>query len=164
MHNLSGRKLRCSIIFQFYLRCINCKVNMPFKNLKWENSQDQFTCYIYVCWSFLFFMISKAANWYDMKSTSISNSFPLKISLPDLWPCVLCLRPSTEDSALLAVVSHKDSHDPVNTNPAADVEATAGTLVSLPEQLCHQRWVVSLAMMDDSDKFGHLIQPTQLLD
>ncbi|KAI4804880.1 hypothetical protein KUCAC02_026491, partial [Chaenocephalus aceratus] len=64
----------------------------------------------------------------------------------------------------LAVVFHKDTDDPVNTHPAADVGATAGTPVSLPKQLCHQRWAVSPAMMDDSDKFCHPRKPTQLLD
>ncbi|CAB1448166.1 unnamed protein product [Pleuronectes platessa] len=55
--------------------------------------------------------------------------------------------------AALAVVLHNATDDPVNSDPAADVRATVGTLVSLPKQLCHQRWVVTAPMMDDSDKF-----------
>eukprot|EP00064_Thunnus_orientalis_P010422 superscaffoldBa00001417_g10448 len=47
--------------------------------------------------------------------------------------------PSAADSTTLAVVFHKATNDPVNSNPAADVGAMAGTLVSLPKQLCHQR-------------------------
>lgn len=55
----------------------------------------------------------------------------------------------------MAVVLHKATDDPVNTIPAADVGAMAGMLVSLPKQLCHQRWVASLAMINDLDKFCH---------
>ncbi|KAK2825877.1 hypothetical protein Q5P01_020091 [Channa striata] len=61
------------------------------------------------------------------------------------------------DGAVLAVVFHKAADDPVTTSPAADVGAAAGMPVSLPKQLCHQRWVASLAVMDDSDKFCHLL-------
>ncbi|KAG8013494.1 hypothetical protein GBF38_021890, partial [Nibea albiflora] len=85
------------------------------------------------------------------------------ITSSPLTPCFVSLSPSAADSATLAVLFHKDTDDPVITNPAADVEATAGMLVSLPKQLCHQRWVVSPVMMDDSDKFCHPRQPTQLL-
>ncbi|KAF0044792.1 hypothetical protein F2P81_003950 [Scophthalmus maximus] len=74
------------------------------------------------------------------------------------------LSQSAADNTALAVVLYKATDDPVITNPAADVRATVGTLVSLPKQLCHQRWVVFPAMMDDSDKFCHPHQPTQLLD
>ncbi len=111
----------------------------------------------------LFFQISRAAGWYEINfnlkliSTQNITSSPLTL-------CFVSLSPSAADSAMLAVVFHKATDDPVNTNPAADVGATAGTLVSLPKQLCHQRWVVSPAMMDDSDKFCHPRQPTQLLD
>jgi len=59
---------------------------------------------------------------------------------------------------------HKTTDDPVNINPAADVGATTGTLVSLPKQLSHQRLEVSPAMMDDSDKLCHPLQPVQLKD
>ncbi|KAK2891472.1 hypothetical protein Q8A73_017137 [Channa argus] len=64
--------------------------------------------------------------------------------------------PAAGDGAVLAVVFHKATDDPVTTSPATDVGATAGMQVSLPKQLCHQRRVVSLAMIDDSDKFCHL--------
>lgn len=58
---------------------------------------------------------------------------------------------------------HKATDDPVDTRPAADVGAKSGMVVSLPKQLCHQRWVAPVAMMDGFDKFCHPHQPTQLL-
>lgn len=74
------------------------------------------------------------------------------------------LSPSATDSTVVAAVFHKATDGRVNNDPAADVGAAVGTLVSLPKQLCPQRWVDSPAMMDHSDKFCHAPQPTQLLD
>lgn len=99
-----------------------------------------------------------------MKSTSSQTYFHPNYHFSPLALCFVSLRPSTGDSAMLTVVFHKSTDDPVNTSTAADVGATSGMAVSLPKQLCQQRWVAPLAMTDGLDKFSHPHQPTQLLD
>lgn len=78
-------------------------------------------------------------------STQNITSSPLTPSFVSRFVC--CRR---RRAACCVPKNHDDS---VGAHPAADVRATAGTPVSLPKQLCHQRWEVSLAMMDESDKF-----------
>lgn len=76
-------------------------------------------------------------------STQNITSRPLTPSFVSRFVC--CRR---RRAACCVPKNHDDS---VGAHPAADVRATAGTPVSLPKQLCHQRWEVSLAMMDESD-------------
>lgn len=107
------------------------KVNIYFKNL--QNQPDHLTFQISVGHSiFMSFRWCRAAGWYEINfnlkliSTQNITSSPLT-----LCSC-LSFCQHAADSTTLAAVFHRATNDPVITNPAADVGATAACRCHCP--------------------------------